>query len=242
MAIRTLVLATACALPLAAAAQSSIPFVTTEELKRMIDAKEDFVLANALSPIEFAEERIAGSVNVPYDALRSGAVTLPQDRAKRLVFYCKGPKCTKSTKAAGLAVKMGYTNVAVYNEGLPEWLKRGYPAHTAKVYPLVDVAVLAPAELKRMLDAKEDVLVLDVRDEEDLGAGRIAGSKAIGIELLDRRLGEVPRTKKVVLVDLHGKQTQIVGRFLASKGYRDVARLDGGFVSGWLKAGLPAAR
>jgi rhodanese-related sulfurtransferase len=93
-----------------------------------------------------------------------------------------------------------------------------------------------------MLDAKENVLVLDVRDEEDLGAGRIAGSKAIAIELLDRRLGEVPTTKKVVLVDLHGKQTQIVGRFLASKGYRDVSRLDGGFVSGWLKAGLPVAR
>src|SRR5512134_2291770 len=163
MTIRNLVLAAACAVPLAALAGPSIPFVTTDELKRMLDAREDFLLANALSPIEFAEERIAGSVNVPYDALRAGKVTLPPDRSKRLVFYCKGPKCTKSTKAAGLAVRMGYTNVAVYNEGLPEWLKRGYPAHTAKVYPLVDVPVVPAAELKRMLDAKEDVFVLDVR-------------------------------------------------------------------------------
>jgi rhodanese-related sulfurtransferase len=242
MAIRSLVLAVACALPFAAFAERSIPFVTTDELKRMLDAKEDLVLANALSPIEFAEERIAGSVNLPYDALRSGKATLPQDRKKRLVFYCKGPKCTKSTKAAGLAVRMGYTNVAVYNEGLPEWLKRGYPAHTAKVYPLIDVPVLSAAELKRMLDAREDVFVLDVRDEEDQAAGRIAGSKAIGIEVLDGRLAEVPAAKKIVLVDLHGKQSQIVGRFLASKGYRNVLRLDGGFVSGWLRAGLPAAR
>jgi rhodanese-related sulfurtransferase len=33
-----------------------------------------------------------------------------------------------------------------------------------------------------------------------------------------------------------------VGRFLTSKGFRDVARLDGGFVGGWIKAGYPIAR
>ncbi|HET8541031.1 MAG TPA: rhodanese-like domain-containing protein [Anaeromyxobacter sp.] len=73
-------------------AQQAVPFVGTDELKRMIDAKEDLVLANALSPIEFAEESIAGSINVPFEALKSGKVKLPADKARRLVFYCKGPK------------------------------------------------------------------------------------------------------------------------------------------------------
>lgn len=137
---------------------------------------------------------------------------------------------------------MGHTNVAVYDEGLPEWVKRGHPAQTASVYPRIDVPVLSATELKRVLDAKEDVFVLDVRDEEDVAAGRIAGSRSIGIEVLDARLAEVPPAKKIVLVDLHGKQTQIVGRFLASKGYRKVVRLDGGLVGGWIKAGLPVVR
>jgi rhodanese-related sulfurtransferase len=137
---------------------------------------------------------------------------------------------------------MGYLNVAVYNEGLPEWMKRGYPAQRAKVYPQIEIPAVSAVELKRMLDAKEDVLVLDVRDEEDLEAGRIAGAKVIGIEVLDGRLAEVPAARKIVLVDLHGKQTQVVGRFLASKGYRGVLRLDGGFVGGLIRAGLPVAR
>lgn len=77
--------------PLAALAQA-VPIVTTDEVKRMLDAKEDVVLADALSPIEFAEDRIAGSVNLPYSAIRSGRVKLPPDKARRLVFYCKGPK------------------------------------------------------------------------------------------------------------------------------------------------------
>ena len=33
------------------AAAQGAPLVTTDELKRMMDAKEDFVLANALSPM-----------------------------------------------------------------------------------------------------------------------------------------------------------------------------------------------
>ncbi len=92
MRAKTWLLAALCALPLAARAEQAIPFITTDELKRLLDAKEPVFLANALSPIEYAEEHIAGSVNVPYEALHAGKVKLPQDRKRQLVFYCKGPK------------------------------------------------------------------------------------------------------------------------------------------------------
>jgi rhodanese-related sulfurtransferase len=237
-----LVFLAACTAPFLAWAADAFPIVSTDELKRRLDAKEDVVLANALSPIEHAEESILGSVNVPYTGLRDGRVKLPENKAKPIVFYCKGPKCTKSVKAAGLAAKMGYTNVSVYSEGLPEWVKRGYPVASRRVYPAIDVPIVSPAELRRMLDAKENVLVLDLRDEDDVRSGKIPGARNIDLELLDARLSEIPKGRKIVLVDLHGKQTQVAGRFLASKGYQDVVRLDGGFVSGWLKAGFAAAR
>jgi len=137
---------------------------------------------------------------------------------------------------------MGYRNVAVYNEGIPEWVKRGYPANVKKVYPAVEIPVLSAAALKGMLDRRQDVVVLDVRDDDDARSGRVPGSLHVEIELLDARLAELPNGKKIVLVDMHAKQTQVVGRFLASKGFRDVARLDGGFVGGWIKAGYPIAR
>jgi rhodanese-related sulfurtransferase len=137
---------------------------------------------------------------------------------------------------------MGHTNVAVYNEGLPEWVKRGYPAEIKKVYPAVEIPVVSAAELKGWLDAKANVFVLDLRDGDDAAAGRIPGSTNVDIEVLDARLADVPKGKKIVVVDLHGKQTHQAGRFLRSKGYADVARLDGGFVSGWLRAGYPFAK
>lgn len=134
---------------------------------------------------------------------------------------------------------MGYTNVFVYNEGLPEWVKRGYPADLKKVYPKIEVPAISAAELKSMLDKKQDIFLLDIRDEDDLKAGTIKGARHIDLEVLDTSLNKVPKGKKVVVLDLHGKQTNIACRFLASKGYADVVRLDGGFVSGWIQAGYP---
>lgn len=69
-----------------------IKIITTDELKQLYDAKKDFMLINALSPIEYAEERIKGSVNIPYMHLKEGESKLPADKGKMLIFYCKGPK------------------------------------------------------------------------------------------------------------------------------------------------------
>jgi rhodanese-related sulfurtransferase len=66
--------------------------ITTDELKKTYDARKDMLLINTLSPIEYAEERIKGSDNIPYAHLKSGMATLPENKGKVLVFYCKGPK------------------------------------------------------------------------------------------------------------------------------------------------------
>jgi rhodanese-related sulfurtransferase len=137
---------------------------------------------------------------------------------------------------------MGYTNVFVYNEGLPEWIKRGYPADLKTVYPKIEVPVISPEALKQMIDKKESIFILHLRDEDDIKAGTIKGAHPIDLEVLDANLSQVPKGRKIVIMDLHGKQTNMAGRFLASKGYTDLVRLDGGFVSGWIKAGYPVEK
>ncbi len=218
--------------------------ITTDELKKMYDARKDLLLINTLSPIEYAEERIKGSVNIPYSHLKNGAAKLPENKKKMLVFYCKGPKCTKSKKTADLAVAMGYKNVLVYSEGLPEWIKRGYPADILSVYPKPEIPVVNGPELKAMLDRKDDFVLIDLRDGHDWQAGWIKGSKHIDMEELDKRYQELPKDRKIVLQCLFGKQGYMAARFLASKGYKpeNLAKLDGGFVDGWLKAGYPVER
>lgn len=72
--------------------QKDAQIITTDELKKMYDSRKDFLLINTLSSIEFAEERIKGSINIPFEKLRSGKAKLPENKDKMLVFYCKGPK------------------------------------------------------------------------------------------------------------------------------------------------------
>jgi rhodanese-related sulfurtransferase len=67
-------------------------FVTTGDLKKMLDNKEKLVLAHALSPIEFAEKHIPGSVNIPPELIKTGEVSLPEDKGAKIIFYCMGPK------------------------------------------------------------------------------------------------------------------------------------------------------
>lgn len=120
-------------------------------------------------------------------------------------------------------------------------MKRGYPAELRKVYPTAEIPLVSGAELKKLVDARS-ALVLDIRDDDDRAAGTIPTARPIDLEVLNARVGELPRDARIVLVDLHGKQTQIAGRFLLSRGIRDVSRLDGGFIGGWLQAGFAAAR
>ena len=69
-----------------------IRIINTDELKKLYDAKADMLLINTLSPIEFAEEHIKDSVNIPFMLLKTGKAQLPSDKSKMLVFYCKGPR------------------------------------------------------------------------------------------------------------------------------------------------------
>lgn len=133
---------------------------------------------------------------------------------------------------------MGYTNVYEYNEGYPVWVRKGYPFEKRAEYPNPEVPFVSAKDLKNMLDDKEDIFILDLRDKKDRQSGYIKGSTSIPMVDLDKRYQEIPKMGKMILLDVYGKQTYIAARFLASKGYKNMKRLDGGFVGGWIKGGF----
>ena len=110
------------------------------------------------------------------------------------------------------------------------------------MFPKVDIPQISAAELKAMLEGMEPVTVVDVRDDKDGEAGRIEVSLNIVLVELMARFQEIPKGKKIVIVDLHGKQTLVTGRYLVSKGYTDIVRLDKGMKAGWIDAGYPVVK
>lgn len=95
---------------------------------------------------------IQTAVNIPDSAFDKLAPTLlPADKAMLLVFYCDGPECMLSHNSAFKAEKLGYTNIKVYADGFPDWVKNG------------NLHAVSVAHIKKLMDEKSPITLVDAR-------------------------------------------------------------------------------
>ena len=122
--------------------------VTTEELKNMIDVKQDILIIDTM-PYEdsYKKNHIPGAKQFlfpiaemqEWDIKETGGKTvedfkvlLGPDKDKTIVVYCGFVKCTRSHNGAAWAKKLGYTNVFRHPGGIFAWTGAGYPADSEK--------------------------------------------------------------------------------------------------------------
>ena len=189
-----------------------------------------------LSPIEFDNQHIQGSVNIVMDKLESD---LPKDKNTKLVFYCLGVKCVASWRAAEKAVDLGYQNVYAFREGIPGWQKAGYPLVTVRPLPDIEISQISTVELAAMLD-NDEIILLDINLKEDAHKFYIDHAKRVHIPLdeLNVSLAQIPKDKKVVVICLKGHRAPTAVKYLVDQGYEDVVMVDGG-VQKWVLEGRP---
>lgn len=88
---------------------------------------------------------------------------------------------------------------------------------------------LANEELKALMAANADLLLLDVRSpQEYLVLGHIPGSKLIPIYELQAALPTLDPARKTVVICEHGIRSADASNFLAHCGFVDVANLTAG--------------
>lgn len=90
--------------------------LTTEELKRKLELKEDFFLLDVRTPEEFADWHIPGAINVPMDSLMGNLNSMPKD--KEVVAICAHG--VRSKMATQWLVGSGY-NVKTLFGGMAAW-------------------------------------------------------------------------------------------------------------------------
>lgn len=94
--------------------------ISSIEVKKKLDAKEDFLLLDVRGPGEYEQMRIgAGETNIPLGALRTSLDKLPKDKSKEIVVYCK--ISLRGYEAACFLSSIGYTCVKVMEGGLIAW-------------------------------------------------------------------------------------------------------------------------
>jgi adenylyltransferase/sulfurtransferase len=90
---------------------------------------------------------------------------------------------------------------------------------------------IAPEELKRRLDAGEDVFVLDVRNPPEYAICHIAGSTLIPLPALPQRLGELDRGRELVVHCKSGMRSQQAIGILRQAGFSNLKNLTGGILA-----------
>jgi len=143
-----------------------------------------------------------------------------------------------SPDAASWAADHGYTNVFAFRGGLPEWIQAGYESVSVEKLPKVDIPAVTATDLEKLLASGQAFVLLDIRPAMEAAKLWIeSGSRlALPFEDLEARFGEIPKGKKIVLLDVNGKRSPVAGRYLALKGYENLSRLDGG-MNIWVSEG-----
>ncbi len=111
--------------------------------------------------------------------------------------------------------------------------------------PTVDLhnlpATVDVAAVKALL-GRDDVLIIDVREQAEYDAGHIPGVTLIPMNQVANRLAEIPKDKPVIVTCRSGnRSSQVVDFLRQQQGYTNVHNMQGGIVA-WQQAGYPVEK
>jgi rhodanese-related sulfurtransferase len=129
--------------------------------------------------------------------------------------------------------KRGYTNIMVFREGLPAWIKAGYPINSPTPLKRSKVPTIEAGQLYKSFD---EYLVVDIRPRSAYKNGYLPESRAMPLAYLSKLSKELPKDSKLVVVDHKGKQCKTAAQWLKNNGFNNVCWLKGG-LAGYTKAG-----
>ena len=105
----------------------------------------------------------------------------------------------------------------------------------------IDVATLprdVDVQTTAALREQPDVVILDVREQDEWDAGHIPGAVFMPMGQVPDRLSEIPKDKTVIVQCRSGNRSSQVTDFLVQQGFTNVHNMAGG-LKAWQSAGLP---
>jgi len=103
------------------------------------------------------------------------------------------------------------------------------------------VKPLSVKDARTLIDKTPNLYILDVRTPDEYKQVRMKNSVLIPVNDLEKRVGEVPKTRPILVICAIGARSKTASDFLVSKGYKEVYHLNDGLV-GWYRVGLPVER
>jgi rhodanese-related sulfurtransferase len=229
-------------------------FVSPEQVRAQLRDSGEMALLDVREEGVFSEEGHPFFANsVPLSRLELMIRDLVPRPLARIVVHDGGAEGLAERAASRLAL-MGYRHVAVMAGGSRAWAAAGFELFTGVNVPskafgeLVEhrckTPHIAAAELKRRLDAGEEVLIVDSRPLAEFRNMSIPGAfDCPGAELVYRVPDRLASPDSLVVVNCAGRTRSIIGaQSLRNAGLANpVMALENGTM-GWELAGFDLAR
>lgn len=215
--------------------------VNFEQVAKLVaqGEKGNYTLIDSRPLLRFQEGTIPTAINLPYPSWDKFLHLLPKDKNRLTIFFCQGVTCMMSPMSMRKAEALGYTNLKVYREGVPEWQTKDY-------------LVTSPQFVKAAyVDKGIPAVFIDARSELNATAGHVVGAVNVPPSAFKNVVKSLPDPKfkaPFIVYDARGGDEAIaVARALIKAGQVNVQVMNGGLI-GWqaagfgIEAGVPAAK
>lgn len=99
------------------------------ELQRSIEGGTVTVV-DALPASYYDQQHLPSALNLVEDEVDARAADMLPDKTASIVTYCSNTSCGNSQAVANRLVRLGYTNVRKYAEGIQDWVEHGLPTES----------------------------------------------------------------------------------------------------------------
>ncbi|MCL5069362.1 MAG: rhodanese-like domain-containing protein [Actinobacteria bacterium] len=103
--------------------QDTIKNVSADEVFDMLKDKNKYFLLDVRNKNEYTEGHLENSILIPVNELEKRISEISTD--KPIIVYCKSGN--RSTQAAQILAKSGFTQIYNMTGGITEWIAKGYP-------------------------------------------------------------------------------------------------------------------
>jgi hydroxyacylglutathione hydrolase len=201
-----------------------LPLIAAEVAKEMLKGA---VVLDVRSVTEYASGHIRGSLNIGLGGqFASWAGTLIEIGSPIIVL---ANDLAQVDEAVMRLARVGIETVIGYLEnGISSWNDAGFE--------IAQSNVISVDELKRVLDAGEDLLVVDVRRSGEFNAGHVPDAVNIPLAELAVSISKLPRERPLAVICASGYRSSIAKSVLEGSGLKFLMDVLGG-TTAWKNAG-----
>lgn len=229
-------------------AETHVPTLAYADVRAALLARKEIALVDVREEDPYAQAHPLWAANLPLSRLELEAWSRIPRRDTLIVLYGVHDGVDLAPRAAAKLAELGYTRVYLLEGGLDGWRAAG-----GEVFQDVNVPSksfgeyveahrhtpsLSAQEVKALLDAKRDVVIVDSRRYEEFQTMSIPTATSVpGAELVLRIRELAPDPSTQVIVNCAGRTRSIIGtQSLVNAGIPNpVAALRNGTI-GWLLA------